>query len=474
MKYLDLLTVIPGIESPKKRLNFNDKLKWTGLILIIYFILGQITVWGVSQQGVAQFQFLQTILASRFGSLVTLGIGPIVTASIILQLLTGSDLLQWDTNTPEGKRLFMGTQKLLAVTFCIVQAFAYVSFGAIPPNPGIPFSTFVVIAQIAVGGILVVLMDEVISKWGFGSGVSLFIAGGVSMQIIQKLLNPLVMPRGGTPHFPKAGDFSSGYIPRIFQTLLSANPMEVLIVFIPVLFTIALFFIVVYVNSMKVEIPLAFGQVKGFGQRYPLNFLYTSVIPLIFVRAFLANINIMGKMLANKGLPILGAYSGGTPQSGLMYWIYSPKVTTPRIGLFSKMIINAIRGSSLPGITLAWIPYTIVICAGAIVFSVFWSKTSGQDSATVAERIHSMGMSVPGYRRDKRIIKRILDRYIPYLAVLSGLFIGLLSVFADFFGAVSSGTGILLATMIIYRMYEELAKQHMEDMHPALRKFMGS
>jgi preprotein translocase subunit SecY len=365
----------------------------------------------------------------------------------------------------------MGTQKLLAVTFCVVQAVAYVSFGAIPPEAGLPFASVAVILQIAAGGVLIVFMDEVISKWGFGSGISLFIAGGVSMQIVQRLLNPLT--RGGS--FPVAGETSAGYLPQLFQTLFGGNLTATLTVLIPVIFTLLIFFLVIYINAMKVEIPLAFGQVKGFGQRYPLNFLYTSVIPLIFVRAFLANLNIMGQMLAERGITILGAFNQqGHPVSGLLYWIYSPKVTAPQGGVLSQIVISQITGASMPSVTIAWIPYTLVIAGGAIVFSVFWSKTSGQDSATVAERIHNMGMSVPGYRRDKRIIKRILDRYIPYLAVLSGLFIGLLSVFADFFGAVASGTGILLATMIIYRLYEELAQQHMEDMHPALRKFMGS
>lgn len=471
MKYLDILQLIPGIEEPQKRLNFKDKLKWTATVLILYFIMGQITVWGVSPQGLERFQFLQTILASRFGSLVTLGIGPIVTGSIILQLLIGSDILKWDTNSPDGKMKFMGTQKLLAVTFCIVEAVAYVSFGAIPAQSGIPLATPAVMMQIALGGILIVFMDEIISKWGLGSGVSLFIAGGVSMQIVQQLFNPFTA--GGS--LPVAGETSAGYILQIFQSLIHGNLMGMITVLIPVLFTVVIFATVVYINSMKVEIPLAFGQVKGFGQRYPLNFLYTSVIPLIFVRAFLANLNIMGQMLAEKGIPLLGKFSQqGKPISGLMYWIYSPSVSAPRQGVLSQTIISHLTGSTPPSLTWAWIPYTLTIMLGAMIFSVFWSKTSGQDSQTVAERIHNMGLSVPGYRRDIRIIKRILDRYIPYLAVLSGAFIGLLSVFADFFGSVASGTSILLAAMIIYNLYEDLAQQHMEDMHPALRKFMGS
>lgn len=469
MNYLDLLKIIPGIEGPQKRLNFNDKLKWTGIVVVLYFIMGQVTVWGVAPRGLERFEFLQTILASKFGSLITLGIGPIVTASIILQLLVGSDLLQWDTNTTEGKRVFMGTQKLLAILFCVVEAIAYVSFGAIPPQQGLPFVTPIVMLQVAMGGILIVLLDEVISKWGFGSGVSLFIAAGVSLQVVQRLFNPLTT----TGEIPGLGQASAGYVPQMVQTLMGGNLVATLTALIPVIFTVVLFMIVIYFNAMKVEIPLAFGQVKGFGQRYPLSFLYTNVIPLIFVRAFLANLNMMGQMLANKGMPILGAYSQGGPTSGLMYWIYSPAVNTPTGGVLSEMLTGLLKGAALPSLTWAWIPYMLTVAGGAIVFSIFWAKTSGQDSRTVAERIHDMGLSVPGYRRDIRIIKRILDRYIPYLAILSGFFIGLLSIFADFFGAVASGTGILLAAMIIYNLYEELAKQHLEDMHPALRKFMG-
>ncbi len=64
MNYRDLLSIVPGVEGPKKRLNFNSKLKWTGIIVIVYFIMGNITVWGVSPVGLERFEFLQTIVAS--------------------------------------------------------------------------------------------------------------------------------------------------------------------------------------------------------------------------------------------------------------------------------------------------------------------------------------------------------------------------------------------------------------------------
>ena len=66
-----------------------------------------------------------------------------------------------------------------------------------------------------------------------------------------------------------------------------------------------------------------------------------------------------------------------------------------------------------------------------------------------------------------------MDRYIWPLTIMGGAGIGLLASLADLSGALSRGTGILLAVMIVYKLYEEIAKQHMMDMHPAMRKFMG-
>ena len=79
---------LPEVTPPtQRRLSFKEKLKWTGLILVLFFILGMIPLFGLDPGFVNQFEYLQIILASKFGSIISLGIGPIVTASIVLQLL---------------------------------------------------------------------------------------------------------------------------------------------------------------------------------------------------------------------------------------------------------------------------------------------------------------------------------------------------------------------------------------------------
>ena len=88
-KLQPIFSLIPQVKSPIHRMPFREKLKWTGIILVLYFILGQIALFGLSPNAVDQFAQLRAVLAGNFGSIITLGIGPIVSASIILQLLVG-------------------------------------------------------------------------------------------------------------------------------------------------------------------------------------------------------------------------------------------------------------------------------------------------------------------------------------------------------------------------------------------------
>ena len=508
--YLSVLRRIPGVKSPLGKLTFKDKLKWTGMILVIYFVMTQVIILGISETSFEQFRILETLLGASFGSLMTLGIGPIVTASIILQLLVGSKIIPWDLQSETGKAMFQGTQKLLAVLFSFAEAFVFVSLGAIPPAS--PELWLFVVLQLALGGIIVIFMDELISKWGFGSGVGLFIVAGVAKTIIIRMFNPLT--QAGT--FPTPGNPPAGHLPFAITAMSLGEPFQAFVALIPVIATFLVFFLVVYAQAIKVEVPLAFGSIRGFGRRWPLKFFYTSNIPVILVAALLANVGLMGNIFSQQGIPIFGNYDEqGFPQDGLGFFLQMPQTSTGA-GLSISFMFMLVGVFALIGVLLAYftnrpgwkmgIIFTIIgffvwllsifsfgltsllvvgpldiiriftysgaLIIGAVIFSYFWMSTSGMDSKSVAGQIQSTGMQIPGYRRDVRIIEKVLDRYIPALTVIGGAAVGALAAYADFTGALGTGTGILLATMIIYQLYEELAMQHMQDMHPALRRFM--
>ena len=505
MGLLDSITSrLPGIAEPTTHLSFKTRLKWTGIVLLLFLILSQIVLYGVSPVSKERFQFFELILGSSIGSLLTLGIGPIVTASIILQLLVGSKILPWDLKTTEGKKKFQGVQKLAVIFFCFFEAYAYVSFGAITPASA-DFGVFVfLVLQLAFGGFLVLLMDEVISKWGIGSGVSLFIAAGVTKTIFIRAFNPLT-PAGET--------VPSGLVPQFIALIGLGEIFQAFVALLPLIATIIVFLIVVYVQAIKVEIPLAFGSIRGFSRRWPLNLIYTSNIPVILVAALLANLQLIGnvtaKTITDAGLRcgLFGCFNqNGQAASGIALFL-NPPVTLPVQLFFLTLVLTifiaaflafyfkyqrvhrVLIGSIVTGIVLAFlvsgltvglpngeeslrvVSYTLILVIGSMIFSVFWVSTSGMDSRSVAEQIEGMGMQIPGFRRDPRIVEEVLNRYIPTITIISGLFIGMLAAMADFTGALGTGTGILLTVMIIYNLYENIASRYMEDMHPSLRKF---
>lgn len=460
MSFLDrLLANLPEVKGPKqKRLSFKEKLKWTLIILVIFFVMSLVPLFGLGDNALQQFEFLSIILGAKFGSIMSLGIGPIVTASIVLQLLKGANILKLDLTSHEGKQKFQGLQKIFAIFFIVFEAVIYVFMGGLAPpsqfaGTGLFFQLeLLLVFQLFLGGILILFMDEVISKWGFGSGISLFIAAGVSEEIFLKALNPLK---------PFGQEFSSGAIPAIFQSLAANDPLTATLKIAAIVSTIVVFLFVVYTQAMKVEIPLSFGRVRGHGIRWPLNFFYTSNIPVILVAALLANIQLWARLLERWGHPILGTFSGNSPATGLVAWIHSPDI-----------VGNIIKGT----ITFADIGHSLVymflMVVGAVIFSIFWMQTANMDARSQADQIMSSGLQMPGFRRDPRVLESILKRYIWPLTILGGAAVGFLAAMADLTGALSRGTGILLAVMIVYRLYEDIAKQHMMDMHPLMRKFM--
>lgn len=448
----NVLMNLPEIAGPtQKRLSFKEKLKWTLMVLVLFFIMGVIPLFGLGENQLQQFEYLSIILGASFGSIISLGIGPLVTASIVLQLVNGSGLIKFDLTTPEGKRNFQGVQKLLSLFFIVFEAGIYVMMGGLAPLPGIP--AWLLIFQLTLGGILIMFMDEVVAKWGFGSGISLFIAAGVSQSIFIRALSPLPSPTNPS--------IAAGAIPALFQSLAAGDPQTAFLNIAAILSTALVFVISVYSQAMKIEIPLSFGRVRGQGIRWPLNFIYTSNIPVILVAALMANVQLWASLLERWGHPILGTFVGNTPATGLVAWLYSPNIV-------GKLIKGSLAGADI-GHSVVYMLFMIV---GAVIFSIFWVQTAGMDAKSQAKQIMASGLQIPGFRKDERILERVLNRYIWPLTIMGAIAVGFLAATADLTGALSQGTGILLSVMIIYKLYEEIAKQHMMDMHPMMRKFM--
>ncbi|MCK5040293.1 MAG: preprotein translocase subunit SecY [Candidatus Aenigmarchaeota archaeon] len=449
MNWDAILNKLPSVEAPKKEVNFNTRLKWTAIILVLFYILSNVPLYG-SESAAELLKRVSMLMGASFGSILTLGIGPIVTSSIILQLLVGSKIVEFDLSTQAGKARFGQIQKLMAFGFCAIESFAFAYFGAIVPKAGMAST---VCFQLFLGGLIIVFFDEVITKWGIGSGISLFIAANVSTQIFTEAFSFARSEAG----------YLIGKIPALIETVVGGafSYETIMPLLTPLLTTALVFLIVIYAQTLKIEIPLAFGSIKGFGRKWPLKFIYASVIPVILVAVLLINISVAGQMLSSKGINILGEYSDGAIVGGPLLLLSPPTNFLQNVLQFNILGIDVLRV----------ITYSLFMIIGSAVFAIFWVMTSGMDAGSVAKQIQNTGMQIPGFRRDPRVIEKVLGRYIMPLALMGGAFVGFLASFADFTGSLASGTGILLVVMIIYQLYEQIATQYMKDMNPTLRKY---
>ncbi len=461
-----LYGLLPEVKAPEERKPIKNRLIWTAIVLLIFFIMGNVRLIGLDSQSAGQLSQLQTILASQIGSLITVGIGPIVLASIILQLLIGGGIIKLDLSNPAEKAEFSGAQKLLAIILGFFEAAVYSLTGFLGPSPGM----FIwVVLQVAIGSIILLYLDEVVSKYGVGSGIGLFIAGGVAGEVFWRIFSPVDLAKNIS-----LSDGSGLFF--LFFREAGTNILNAFIVgLLPILFTLAVFLMAVYAEGIHVNIPITMGR-RGTGGRYPVKFLYVSNMPVILAVALFANISIWATLINGK-IPIIDTLMNALativiPPFGLIQQLllegFSPEI-------FSQIVqsITSLQFIGLGGSIIHAFLYLIVLVVICVVFGRFWIEVAGQGSEKIAEQLDRAGMSIPGFRRDSRVIKQVLDRYIPTITILGSAFVGVLAGFADLTGALGSGTGILLAVGIIYRLYEELAKQQLMEMHPLLGKMFG-
>ena len=493
---------MPTVKKPDGHVHFRTKMTWTLSILIVYFAMTNVAIYGLGSDTIDLFSQYRAILAGASGSLMHLGIGPIVTGSIIMQLFTGAKIINLDLQDAGDKEIYQGTQKVLVLVMIIVESVPQV-FGFLEPSSsivdevGLTWARMTIITQLAIGSYLVFLMDESVSKWGIGSGISLFIAAGVSQAIFTGTLNWEPAPGGGS-------EVPSGTIPMVlwylknsstadlsnggYEAMLLAPPNPI----VAVLGTLIVFFIVVYVESSRLELPLAHGKVRGARGRYPIRLIYASNIPVILMAALLANVNMFALLFwSHPGMstwPVvghnwrLGAFdvtdgSNPVPTMGLAYYVNRlAGLQDWLLPLISPEKYGQYLGGHEPWQVVAhMIIYMGIMVLGSIVFAKFWIETTNMGASSVAKQIQGSGMQIPGFRRDPKIVEKVLERYIPTVTVFSGAMVGFLAAGADMVGTVgqSSGTGVLLTVGIMIRMYEQIGKEQMMEMHPVLRSFFG-
>src|SRR3972149_3817863 len=421
--------ILPEIKVPERKVSFNEKIFWTALVLIVYLIMSEIPLYGLGAVE-DQFTALRVIFASSRGTLMELGIGPIVTAGLILQLLVGSAIIQCDMSTPEDRSLFTVASKVFSIILTGIQASAYLISGMYGTLAGT--TTIVIFLQLLSAGVVVMLLDELVQKgWGLGSGISRFIMAGAAQNILWQ------------PFSPANGLFVTqlsqllGGQRTLTDWVLGSGNYPSLIGFIA---TIGAFLVIIYMEGVRVELPMTYAGYKGFRSRYPIKLLYVSNLPVIFASALFANVYFFAQLIwSTSGQPapgtnllidIIGSYKTVTsgnetsiePAGGIAYFVTPPHS-------IQNVAAEPVRAAVYLGIL-------VVFCA---VFSLIWLEVGGLGPSKVAGQLMDSGMQIPGYRRSGKPIELILKRYIPVVTILGGVVVGLVAGVSDFLGVFGSG-----------------------------------
>eukprot|EP00455_Lapot_gusevi_P011839 TRINITY_DN1553_c0_g3_i1.p1 TRINITY_DN1553_c0_g3~~TRINITY_DN1553_c0_g3_i1.p1 ORF type:complete len:475 (+),score=225.57 TRINITY_DN1553_c0_g3_i1:73-1497(+) len=453
-----LMVVLPEVSAPDRKVAFKEKAMWTIITLLIFLVCSQIPLYGIrSSKSSDPFYWMRVILASNRGTLMELGISPIVTSGLVMQLLAGSKIIEVDQSKKEDRALFQGAQKLFGLLITLGEAVAYVLSGMYGDVADLGAgNAILIILQLFFAGVIVLILDELLQKgYGLGSGISLFIATNICENIIWKAFSPTTINTGRGTEF-------EGAIIALFHLLITRNDKvralreafyrQNLPNLTNLLATVLVFVIVIYFQGFRVDLPVKYTKFRGQQGTYPIKLFYTSNMPIILQTALVSNLYFFSQLLfkrfptnfivglLGKWQELDGAGHQSIPVGGLAYYISPPH---------SLMDILAD-----PLHAIIYLVFILVSCA---LFSKTWIEVSGSSPKDVAKQIKDQGMVI-ALHRDTSVVT-VLKRYIPIAAAFGGMCIGALTVLADFLGAIGSGTGILLAVTIIFQYFEMFAKE---------------
>jgi protein transport protein SEC61 subunit alpha len=466
MRFLHLIKPVmafmPEVAAPDRKVPFREKILWTMVVLFVFLVCCQIPLYGIAASKSSDpFYWMRVILASNRGTLMELGISPIITAGMVMQLLSGAKIIEVNQQIKEDRALFGAAQKLFAIVITIGEAIAYVGSGMYGDmaSLGMGNATLIVL-QLFAAGLVIIQLDELLQKgYGLGSGISLFIATNICESVIWKAFSPTTINTG------KGTEFEGAFVAMIHLLITRTDKVKALqeAFFrsnLPnvsnLLATVLVFMIVIYFQGWRVDLPVKHAKSRGQYGKYPIKLFYTSNMPVILQTALTTNLYFLSQMLYNRYssnvlIRLLGVWKEvreqpgvSIPVSGLAYYISPPRTS-------AEIMADPLH-------TIFYILFIMSTCA---LFAKTWIEVSGQSPKDIARQLRDQNMIMKGHR-DSSLIHE-LNRYIPAAAAFGGMCIGALTILADFLGAIGSGTGILLAVTIIYSYYEIFTKENADD-----------
>ncbi len=400
----------------------RDRVLFVVFALVVFRALAAVPIPGVDRMVLDQFlsnnQFLGLLNIFSGGgltnlSIIMLGVGPFITASIIMQLMTVMSPKLKSMYTEEGdagRIRFTQYSRMLTLPLAILQGFGFLS---LLQSQGVlvGLSTFEFITNIVIvvgGSMLLLWLGELVTEYGVGNGVSIIIFAGIVAvlpgQVRQMLLN-----------------FDGTQIPLYLGFLAAA---------------LAIIFAVVYMTQAERQVPVTHAkQVRG-GQTYgstmsylPLRLNPAGVIPIIFALSILLFPQMVLNILTSFGIT-------GTAE------------------LLER--VNAFFANQEL--------YAAVYFVLVVTFTFFYTAVT-VDPESMSKNLQRTGAFIPGIRPGNHTAE-YLGKLITRLTLIGALFLGLVAVLPMVMQLVTGqqalaigGTALLIAVSVVIDLVRRLDSQ---------------
>lgn len=452
------VSFLPEVINPKRAVTFQEKFVWTSVALLIYLVSSQVPLYGIlSSNSADPLYWIRMMMASNKGTLMDLGISPILTSSMLMQMLVSSSLIKVDFSMESDKVLYDCAGKLISLVMTVGTAIVQVisGFYGDPKTLGTT-SCVLLVLQLIFSGIIIILLDELLSRYGIGSGVNLFIATNVCENILWKAFSPKVYST------PRGVEFEGSVIAFFHLLITRKNKFSALyqILFrknLPnlssLLCTLLMFAIIIYLQGIRLEIKTESTKVKGHTSTYPIKLLYSSTMPIIVQSYIINNLSTVSKLLYSRFpsfflVRLLGVWDTNelgrsVPVSGICYLIFPP-----------DNIMDIFKNP------FSFTTYCLITLLSSAYLSRAWVDISESNQFDVSRQLKQNKMTIKGMREQN--MPNYFAGIIPPAAFMGGLFTGLVCLLASLLETVGSGTNYFLAASIVGQYFEAFTKETMK------------
>ncbi|KAM9918025.1 hypothetical protein OXX59_008947 [Metschnikowia pulcherrima] len=454
--------IMPEINFPVEKVILDEKVVYTiasGLV----FVLAQLPLFGLVKDAPLQmadpFSTLRPLFAMEQGSLLELGLLPILTSAFVWQIAAGAKAIKVDFRYGSDRELFQTAQKATAVLFSAVFAAALILSGYYDPvvrgaaNEGNFYGTYALLfTQLFGWNVVLTLIVEVIDKgYGFGSGVLCFLALNAATGLVRDVVGLEVVsvtPNGVAQTYGVVSYFGRSLLTMDFGEIKSAAIGLFSRAGFPTLASVVLAvatgLVVIVLQNFRLELPIRSNRARGMANVFPIRLLYTGALPVVFAYTVVANVQVVLHFLSLAVAPFYPFVArliesrdvAGNVVSGLRLYFAAP-------ASLSASLLSPIRA----------VVYSTTLLTLASAFAVFWADISGSAPKDIAKQFKDQAIVISG-KRDVSVTRE-LSRTIPVAAVSGAASLVVVSLIGELLGSAGKTVSVAVGVSAAFAVLED-------------------